>query len=190
MHPHIWLALPPHCPPATQTGAVRAHPKMAIAALQNGDSVLVYPGGPKDVFRPHRLRHRICLGDNLGFIKLALREQVPILPMVSWGAHDTLFVLADYYEQARQINRWGIPWLLNADPETFPIYLGLPWGIALGPLPNIAWPAQIHTRVCAPIQFERYGRTALKDRDYVRACHTQVVTHMQQALDQLISSQS
>lgn len=190
MHRHMWLAFPPIAQLASQTGAVRAHPRMAIAALQRGDSVLVYPGGAKDVFRPHRLRDQICFGDNQSFIKLALREQVPILPIVSWGAHDTLYVWEDCYHQARQIHRQGIPWLLDADPGTFPIYLGLPWGLALGPIPNVPWPAQIHTRVCAPIVFDPIGQAARPDPDYVKACYNHVVTQMQTALDQLARSKT
>ncbi|MDE5118323.1 MAG: glycerol acyltransferase, partial [Trichodesmium sp. St2_bin2_1] len=52
------------------------------------------------------------------------------------------------------------------------------------------FPVQIHTRVCPPIVFERYGRKAASDRDYVDACYQKVLTQMQQELDQLILSTS
>jgi 1-acyl-sn-glycerol-3-phosphate acyltransferase len=68
----------------------------------------------------------------------------------------------------------------------FPIYLGLPWGLSLGPLPNIPFPVTIHTRVCPPIKFEHYGRDAASDRNYVNECYELVVKQMQQELDQLI----
>lgn len=187
MHPQMWKVLPPPLKQlAAQIGAVEAHPRMAIAALRRGADVLVYPGGPHDVFRPHALRDRICLEGNQAFIKLALREKVPIVPVISWGAHDTLIVLGDFYEFVRQLHDWGMPWLLDLDPIVFPIYLGLPWGLAIGPLPNFPLPVPIHTQVCPPITFERYGRDAANDRAYVEACYQQVVTQMQQALDQLI----
>jgi 1-acyl-sn-glycerol-3-phosphate acyltransferase len=67
----------------------------------------------------------------------------------------------------------------------FPIYLGLPWGLAFGPLPNIPFPVKIHTHICAPIVFERYGREAAGDRAYVNACYEKVCTHMQEELDRL-----
>ena len=187
MHPKMWRVFPKMAEYAAQTGAIQAHPKMAIAALQKGASVLVYPGAGQDVFRPHRLRHKIHLNGRMGFIKLALREAIPIIPAISWGAHDTLIVLADCYEQARQLHEKGMPWLFDTDPEVFPIYLGLPWGIAFGPVPNLPWPAQIHTRVCEPIVFERYGRETLKDQAYVNACYETVVQRMQLALDDLIA---
>ncbi|MCY7390780.1 MAG: hypothetical protein LH647_04555, partial [Leptolyngbyaceae cyanobacterium CAN_BIN12] len=81
---------------------------------------------------------------------------------------------------------WGMPWLLEIDPIVFPIYLGLPWGLAVGPLPNIPLPVQIHTRICAPIVFERSGRAAANDKAYVEACYQQVCTQMQQELDRLV----
>jgi 1-acyl-sn-glycerol-3-phosphate acyltransferase len=132
MHSNGWEAFPYLAQIAAGVGAVRAHPKMAIAALHKNASVLIYPGGAKDVFRPHALRDKICFGGNQAFIKLALREKVPIIPAISYGAHDTLIVLADVYDLMKQLHDWGMPWLLGLDPDVFPIYLGLPWGLAIG----------------------------------------------------------
>jgi 1-acyl-sn-glycerol-3-phosphate acyltransferase len=186
MHPNIWKVNQDVAGLAQKCGAVVAHPKMAIAAFNKGASVLVYPGGAQDVFRLHSERHQINFAGRKGFIKLALREEVPIVPAISLGAHDTLFVLGDCYEQAKQLHQWGMPWLFDLDPEVFPIYLGLPWGIALGPLPNLPLPVQIHTRICAPIIFDRYGKKAANDRVYIDACYAKVVTQMQQELDRLV----
>lgn len=186
MHPNIWKVNQDVAGLAQKCGAVVAHPKMAIAAFKKGASVLVYPGGAQDVFRLHSQRHQINFAGRKGFIKLALREEVPIVPAISLGAHDTLFVLGDCYEQAKQLHQWGMPWLLNLDPEVFPIYLGLPWGIALGPLPNFPLPVQIRTRICAPILFDRYGKKAANDRVYIDACYAKVVAQMQQELDRLV----
>jgi 1-acyl-sn-glycerol-3-phosphate acyltransferase len=189
MHPYMWKFLPPHLAQVVaQLGAITAHPKMAIAALQQGSSVLVYPGGVKDVFRLHTLRHQIYLDNNHAFIKLALREAVPIVPLISHGAHDTLKVLGDIYPIMRQLHEWGMPWPFDLDPVVLPVYLGLPWGLAIGPWPHIPLPIQIHTRVCAPITFEQYGAVAASDRGYVEACYETVRNRMQQALTQLIEA--
>jgi 1-acyl-sn-glycerol-3-phosphate acyltransferase len=85
------------------------------------------------------------------------------------------------------LQTFNLPWLFDLDPEVFPIYLGLPWGLAFGPFPNFPLPTQMHTRVCAPIRFERYGREAVGDRDYVEECYQQVLTAMQGELDCLIA---
>ncbi|MEW5856096.1 MAG: lysophospholipid acyltransferase family protein [Cyanobacteriota bacterium] len=185
MHPSAWKT-PIFAVPAAQVGALIAHPKIAIAALQRGASVLVYPGGAEDMFRPYNQRHQIHFAGRKGFIKLALREEVPIVPIISHGAHETLIVLADFYQQVRQLHEWGFPWKLDAETGVFPLYLGLPWGVGIGPIPNFPLPVQIHTRVLAPIVFERYGRAAASDRAYVNACYEKVCTQMQLALDGLV----
>ncbi len=189
MHPNVWL-LPGYARLTVELGAIKAHPKIASAALRQGAAVLEYPGGAEDLWRPHKERHRIHFAGRKGFIKLALREGVPIVPAISKGAHDTLIVLADYYKELRQLHAWGMPWLFGFDPLVFPIYLGLPWGLAIGPLPNIPLPIPIHTRICAPIVFERYGRAAALDRAYVDACYAKVVLRMQWELDRLVQGQS
>lgn len=187
MHPKAWDVFPELAELAARAGAVRAHPKMAIAALQRQASVLVYPGGAQDAFRPHDQRDRIHFAGRTGFIKLAMRENVPIVPIISWGAHDTLYIVDDCYEQAKQLHQWGIPWFKGIDPEVFPIYFGLPWGLAIGPLPNLPLPSQIHLRVGKPIYFERSGRNAVKDQDYIQTCYNSVASQMQQDLDELVA---
>ena len=174
MSPKIWDVLPVVAKTATQMGAVRAHPRMAIAALNQGANIVVYPGGIKDVFRPYSKRHKICLDNQKGFIKLAIKKGVPIVPMISSGGHSTFVVLADIYPQIKALHEWGMPWPLGIDPEAFPVYLGLPWGIAVGPLPHLPFPVQINTRICSPIRFERYGSEALHDSRYIDECYEKV----------------
>lgn len=186
MHPTVWKVSPEIARLAVNCGAVVAHPKMAIGALRRGAAVVVYPGGAEDAFRPYTLRHQIYFAGRKGFIKLALREEAPIVPIISTGAHDSLIILADFYQELRQLHEWGMPWLFGVDPVVFPIYLGLPWGLAIGPLPHIPLPVPIHTRVCAPIVFDRYGRAAAGDRDYVDECYEKVRSKMQQELDCLV----
>ncbi len=188
MHPLIWEVYPEMAKMAVEVGAVIAHPKMAIAAFQDNANVLVYPGGAQDVFRLHSERNKINLAKRKGFIKLALRENVPIIPVISHGAHDTLIVLADLYPQLKQLLKtFNLPWLFNKDPIVFPVYLGLPWGLGIGPLFNFPLPAKIHLRICPPIAFEKYGRKAACDKNYVNNCYQLVETKMQQELDQLVT---
>jgi 1-acyl-sn-glycerol-3-phosphate acyltransferase len=188
MHPKVWQGAPQLARLAAQGGAIQAHPKMAIAALRQGASVLVYPGGIQDLFRPYSLRHTIYLNNHQGFIKLALRESVPIIPVISCGAHETFLIFADLYPQFRVLHEMGMPWPLGVDPEVCPVYIGLPWGIGIGPLPHIPFPTTIRTRICAPIRFERYGADVAKDMPYVQHCYQTVHTAMQAELDQLARS--
>ncbi|MFQ6537818.1 MULTISPECIES: lysophospholipid acyltransferase family protein [Aphanothece] len=189
-HAKVWKAYPGMAELAARVGAVPFHPRQALAVLRQGHSLLVYPGGGEDAFRPHRLRDRIHFRGRTGFIRLALWQELPVMPLISWGAHDTLVVLEDCTAQARRLHALGMPWLLGLDPEVFPLYLGLPWGLGVGPLPNLPLPAAIHTRVCAPVVFPRTGYEASRDRGYVQACYEQVVAHMQGELDRLAAEAS
>ena len=189
MEPKIWQFLPGLARLATQVGTIQPHPNMVRAALIRDAAVLIYPGGAKDVFRPYSLRNKIYFHGHKGFIKLALQEEAPIIPFISHGAHSTLIVLADIYPQLKQLHKLGMPWLGGIDPGVFPIYLGLPWGIAIGPLPNIPLPIRLHTRVCPPIFFERYGEETARDREYVEQCYNLVCQQMQQELDQLVKEE-
>jgi 1-acyl-sn-glycerol-3-phosphate acyltransferase len=184
-HPKVWQVFPQAAALAARTGAIPFYPRHAMAVLERGDSLLVFPGGGQDAFRPHRLRGRIHFGGRTGFIRLALWHGVPIVPLISWGSHDTLIVLEDCYKPMRRWHERGMPWLFGIDPEVFPLYLGLPWGLAVGPLPNLPLPARIHTRVCPPIQFDRHGHEASRDRAYVQECYARVVNEMQVQLDDL-----
>jgi len=186
MHPSAWTVYHGLTDLAAQTGAVVAHPKMAISAIESGADILVYPGGAEDVFRPYHERDKIKLVGRKAFIRLALKYSLPIVPLVSKGAHETLYVITDLYQQAKSLRDLGwFDWIFNVDPQTFPIYLGLPWGIAFGPLPNIPLPHPIRTRVCPPVYFDRYGLEASKDKDYIDQCYAQVVDVMQTQLDEL-----
>jgi 1-acyl-sn-glycerol-3-phosphate acyltransferase len=170
-----------------QVGALQAHPKMAIAALRQEAALLVYPGGAQDMFRPYSKRNEIYFAGRKGFIKLALREHTPILPLVSHGAHETMIMLTDLYPLLERLYDLGFPFRLDLDTGVFPIYIGLPWGLGVGPILNIPFPHPIHTKVCQPIIFERYGRQALRDHDYVNHCYELVCNHMQRELDELVA---
>lgn len=189
MDPKIWQFLPGLARLATQVGTIHPHPELARAALRRGAAILIYPGGAQDVFRPYCLRNRIYFHGHKGFIKLALQEEVPIIPFISHGAHSTLIVLADIYPQLRQLHDLGMPWWEKIDLGVFPLYLGLPWGLAIGPLPNIPLPVKLHTRVCPTIVFERYGEEAARDREYVEQCYRQVCEQMQSQLEQLVQEE-
>ena len=186
MEPKIWQFLPGLARLATQVGTIQPHPNLVRAALRRDAAVLIYPGGVKDVFRPYSMRNKIYFHGHQGFIKLALQEEVPIIPFISQGAHSTFIVLADIYPQLQQLHKLGLPWLWGFDPGVFPIYLGLPWLVGIGPLPNIPLPVKLHTRVCPAIIFERYGEAAAGDRQYVEQCYRQVCQQMQHELDQLV----
>ena len=162
-------------------GAVRASIATATALLERRDKVLVYPGGDRDAMRAYRDRDRVIFAGRTGYIRLALQAGVPIVPVVTAGAHAGLVILSDGQGIARALraNR-----LLRID--TWPVALCLPWGLVIGPgLLYLPWPTRILTALLEPIHFERQGPAAAADRAYVRACADLVERRMQRALSEL-----
>ncbi len=162
-------------------GAVRGSQHNARYFLSAGEKVLTYPGGDLDSMRSFWDRKRIIFGNHRGYIRLALTERVPIIPVVSAGAHETLFILHDGQWLARTL-RLGR--LLNT--KTWPIVFCLPWGLWIGPPPpHFPLPSQIHIKVLAPIRFEHEGPEAASDAEYVETCHRHVHSIMEVTLKQL-----
>ncbi|MBW2162622.1 MAG: hypothetical protein JRH14_22135 [Deltaproteobacteria bacterium] len=142
---------------------------------------MVYPGGDLDAFRPSRDRGRVVFGPRRGYVRLALREGVPIIPVVSAGSHDVWWVVSD--------GRW-LSRLLRTHrflrTDVLPITVSVPWGLTVGAPPFLPLPVRIFIDVLEPIYFERSGPEAADDASYVEECHQRVLDAMQLALDQLM----
>jgi len=164
-----------------RAGAIEAGPTDAEAILRAGNILLVYPGGDHEVFRPWRDRNRIQFAGRRGFVRLALRAQVPVVPAVSVGAHESLVVVARGERLARMLR---LDRTLRV--TVMPLSLGPPFGIAPGGMPTFPLPAKITTELCDPIDWTaRYGPDAADDEDVVTACYEEITTVMQSVLDRL-----
>jgi len=161
-------------------GGLRAGHRGAALAFRRGHLVLVYPGSDFDSTRAWRDRYRIELGGRMGFLKLALREQVPIVPVVSTGTHEQFVVLTRGDRLARLLH---IKRLFRA--EVFPIVLSVPWGITTGFMPYWPLPAQTALRFGPPIRFEGLGPEAADDPEALSRCYEVVRVRMQHELDVL-----
>lgn len=190
MHREMWRNSPAASAIVEKIGAIEAHPKVAIEAFRHGASVLVYPGGGIDAFRPFYQWKEINFANRRAFIKLALREKVPIVPIISVGAHHTFYVLADFAPLLQALIKKGMPWPLM-DPEVLPISLGFPQGISIGPSPNIPLPRKIYLRMGKPIYLVKPGDEQTHySNQFVEECYHHVFNSMQRDLDQLISESS
>lgn len=179
LHEIMWRT--PLAPWLARLGAVRASPKNADTLLEAGRSVLVYPGGDREPFRTFRERDRIALGDRRGYVKLAIRHGVPIVPVVTTGVQSGFVCLSDGHDLARRF-----PLARHLRVGVLPITLSFPFGLWLGvPPPYVPFFARARIRALPPIHFSRCGARAAADEAYVEACHRTVVGAMQRALDQL-----
>ena len=165
---------------ARRLGTVPANHRLARELLQRGAPVIVYPGGDYDDYRPWTERHRVDLHGHAGFVRLALRQQVPVVPLVAHGSHDVIIVLArgDAFARRFRLDRLRI--------SVFPVTLG-PAGIA--PLQLLTWPlpAKVTARVCEPMDWTHLSPDAADDPAIVRHCYEETLGRMQANLDELVA---
>src|SRR5581483_4326360 len=151
----FFFNLPGVGPTMRKAGGIEADPESAERVLRAGGSVVVFPGGDHDVFRPWTERHHIDFAGRTGWIRLALRTGVPIVPAVSCGAHNSVVVLS----RGDRLVRW-MPHLRLMRVKVMPVMLGLPWGISFG-LPTIPLPSTSVRRSISP---SATGRTPTSSR--------------------------
>ncbi len=161
-------------------GSIRASHETAAKAFAMGRKVVVFPGGNYEAFRPYRERYKVDLGGKKGFLRLALRHQVPIVPVVSVGGHETFFVL----HRGERIAEWtGVRKYLRS--ESFPIFLGLPWGIGVGPVFHLPLPAKHTTQVGEPIDLDGFTEEDIDRPERLQELYDLVQGRMQAMMDEL-----
>jgi 1-acyl-sn-glycerol-3-phosphate acyltransferase len=166
---------------ARKMGSVPASQDNAHRLLERGLPLLVYPGGESEAYRPWTARNQIDLQRHTGFVRLALRHQVPVFPMVAHGSHDAIVVLSRGEDIARV---FGLDRLRS---DVLPIVAGPPWGVAPFFLPTFPMPTKVTVRVCEPVDWSRLGPETADDPEVVSLCYEEVLGRMQANLDELSS---
>ncbi len=132
-------------------GTVAASQSNARKALESGAALLVYPGGDYEVHRPSWQRNKVDFDGRKGFIRLALEQNVPIVPVVSIGGQETALFLT---------RGGGLAHRLYLDRlfrlKVLPISLALPWGLNVGDmLGHLPLPAKITIETLPAIDLQR-----------------------------------
>jgi 1-acyl-sn-glycerol-3-phosphate acyltransferase len=158
-------------------GTVEADPANAAAALEAGAMVTVFPGGDYEVFRPSWESAKVDFGGRTGFIRLALRKNVPIVPMVTLGGQETALFLSRGEWLARLT---GASRLMRL--KTMPVVVGFPFGLSIGGFPpSLPLPAKVTMELHDPIDLHAtYG-----DHPDVDEVYDDLMATMQDALTAL-----
>ena len=75
-------------------GAVRAHPENAMRLLEEGRPVIVFPEGFLGISKPFTQRYQLKRFGRGGYVKLAVKCGVPIVPVAIAGAEESMPLLA------------------------------------------------------------------------------------------------
>jgi 1-acyl-sn-glycerol-3-phosphate acyltransferase len=160
-------------------GVIPASISQASAALAGGACVLVYPGGDLEACRPWAQRNKIDFAGRKGFVQLALRCGVPVVPAVAHGGHHAIVVLARGDRLARAAGLHALR------VKVFPFLVGPPFGITSVLAPPLPLPAHLTLEFLPALDWSAYGPAAADDERVVSACYEDIVRRLQAALDRL-----
>jgi 1-acyl-sn-glycerol-3-phosphate acyltransferase len=141
----------------SRVGGVTAQPDNAYRLLrEQGQLVLVFPEGTKGTSKNYSERYRLRRFGRGGFVEIAMRAGVPIVPIAVVGAEESMPIVFKIPQLAKVL---GVPYV--------PITANM---LALGPLGLVGYfPAKFKLRVLDPIRFEvpadqpRYSRSKVMD---------------------------
>ena len=141
----------------SRLGGVVAHPDNAYRLLREQNQlVLVFPEGSKGPGKLYKDRYQLRRFGRGGFVEIAMRAGVPIVPIAVVGAEESMPVV---FKSNTIAKLTGLPYM--------PITANM---LALGPLGGLAYfPAKFKLKVLDPVSFdvapdqERYSRSRIMD---------------------------
>lgn len=143
------------------------------AAVARGEHIVTTPGGGEEGMRSFRDRYRVAWGRHTGYLKLALKYDLPVVPVGAAGADDGYIGLND----GPALGRWlGLPKVIE----------WAPW-VGVGPLGlwpfSPPFPVRMHQIVGEPIDLrtECAGRPA--GPETLGRLHERVTRAVQTLLD-------
>jgi 1-acyl-sn-glycerol-3-phosphate acyltransferase len=141
-----------------RAGGVPAHPDNALRLLRDEQQlVLVFPEGTKATGKLARDRYRLQRFGRGGFVEIAMRAGVPVVPMAIVGNEEAMPIL---WRSTRLARLLGVPYFpVTANQFVFGPLLGL----------VVPFPAKFRIRVLEPVHFDvppgqdRYNRSTVID---------------------------
>jgi 1-acyl-sn-glycerol-3-phosphate acyltransferase len=140
-----------------RNGGVVAQPDNAYRLLREQNQlVMVFPEGTKGPSKTYNERYRLRRFGRGGYVEIAMRAGVPIIPIAVVGAEESMPILTRVPALSKVL---GTPY--------FPITANM---LAFGPLGGLAYfPAKFKLRVLEPVTFDvppdqaRYSRSRIMD---------------------------
>src|SRR5687768_754499 len=125
----------------SRVGGVLAHPDNAYRLLREQEQLaLVFPEGTKGTGKTYGERYQLRRFGRGGYVQIAMRAGVPIIPIAVMGAEEAMPIL---WKSAPLAKLLGVPY--------FPITANM---LAFGPLGLLHLPAKIKIRVLDPVHLD------------------------------------
>ena len=143
-------------------------------AVARGEHLCVQPGGTREGCRSFRHRYEVDWGERTGYLALALRYRLPIVPIAASGIDDGYIGLNDGYALGKRLGA----------PGRLPVWVGIGlWGVFPFSPPL---PVKITQRIGEPIdlELEADGPVDPEDKRALARLHGRVKGAVQALLDE------
>lgn len=115
---HAWWSVPGVRRLAAAVGTVDGTAENVDRLLAADELVLVLPGGLREAMKPRELRYRLLWGHRYGFVRAALRNHAPLVPIASLGADDLFNLVGDAFARAKRLH---LPFPIPRPSHLFPM---------------------------------------------------------------------
>lgn len=107
---HAWWRVPGARRVAAALGTVDGTAENIDLLLAREQLTLVLPGGLRESVKPAELRYRLLWGQRYGFVRAAIRNRAPLVPLACIGGDDLFDFVGNAYRRGeRLLRRTGIP---------------------------------------------------------------------------------
>lgn len=167
-------------------GHVKASKFAAYQLLKDGESILLFPGGAREVNKKKGESYKLVWKSSTEFVRMASRFKAIIIPFAALGGDDAFTVLTDSEEL---LDSPIGPFLkeicsrLNLSTEVIPPITALPGTTipSLFPIPSIE---RIYFHFADPIDTASYSEI-LNDREQFTTLHSLVKKRVEESIDKL-----
>lgn len=159
----------------SRAGGVVAHPDNAYRLLREQQQLaVVFPEGTKGTGKPFTDRYKLRRFGRGGFVEIAMRAGVPVVPIAVVGAEEAMPIVHNFKGIAKAA---GIPYV--------PLTANM---VVLGPLLGVLgyFPAKIKIRVLDPVRFDVEPDKPRYSRSKIMEASEEIRRQIQQALYDMI----
>jgi 1-acyl-sn-glycerol-3-phosphate acyltransferase len=101
---HLWWRVPIVRRLACAVGVVDGTNDNIDALLGADQLVLVLPGGIREAMKPRELRYRLLWGHHYGFVRGAIRNDAPLVPLACIGGDDLVDLRGNAFARGRKLH--------------------------------------------------------------------------------------
>ncbi|GJP44294.1 hypothetical protein CLOM_g3666 [Closterium sp. NIES-68] len=164
----------------TKYGAVRVSPRACYQLLREGENMLLYPGGGREVAKRKGEKYKLMWRDTTDFVRIAIRCGATIVPFSTIGVEDAFDVLMDPEEiMASPLGPWLKPALQATGLHTAPFPLASNAGL----LPR---PERLYFLFSDPIRTDDLDPSIVRNKEECSRIYQEVRGRVESGIEQLM----